>query len=124
MRNLNDPWDVICERAGLEDTHIHDCRHSYASRALALGKGLPMIGRLLGHSEVQTTERYAHLDGQWVKESAERISDIIGTRILSGYAGRLDRVSPGPGTGAPDEEAENRLSPFSARYRARTSTAV
>ena len=83
-----------------------------------------MIGRLLGHSEVQTTERYAHLDGQWVKESAEKISDIIGSRILSGYAGQMDRVSPRPGPGAPDEEAENLLSPFSTPYRPRTSTAA
>ena len=37
MRNLNDPWDLICERAGREDARIHDCRHSYASRPLALG---------------------------------------------------------------------------------------
>ena len=37
MRNLNDPWDVIYERAGLKDTRILDCRHSYASRAVALG---------------------------------------------------------------------------------------
>ena len=38
MRNLNDPWDIICERAGLEDMRIHDARHLFASRALALGK--------------------------------------------------------------------------------------
>ena len=47
MRNLNDPWDIVCERAGLEDMRLHDCRHSYASRALALGESLPMIGKLL-----------------------------------------------------------------------------
>lgn len=61
MRNLNDPWDIVCERAGLEDLRIHDARHSYASRALALGESLPMIGRLLGHTQVETTARYAHL---------------------------------------------------------------
>ena len=38
MRNLNDPWEVVCESAGLTDMRIHDCRHSYASRALALGE--------------------------------------------------------------------------------------
>lgn len=32
-RNLNDPWEIVCERAGLEDLRIHDARHSYASRA-------------------------------------------------------------------------------------------
>ena len=37
------------------------CRNSFASLALALGEGLPMIGKLLGHTQVQTTARYAHL---------------------------------------------------------------
>ena len=56
MQNLNDPWEVVCEAiAGLEDLRIHDARHSYASRALALGESLPMICRLLGHTQVVTT---------------------------------------------------------------------
>ena len=42
--------------------HRHDLRHSFASRALALGESLPMIGKFLGHTQVQTTARYAHLD--------------------------------------------------------------
>ena len=45
-----------------------------------------MIGCLLGHSEVQTTERYAHLAAGWVKESAVRISESIAADILPGYA--------------------------------------
>ena len=49
MRNLNDPWDIVCARAGLEDMRIHDARHTYASPALAPGESLPMIGQLLGH---------------------------------------------------------------------------
>ena len=70
--------------ADLKDIRIHDCRHSFASRALALGVSLPMIGRLLGHSGAQTTERYAHLAGDWVGESAVRISDSIAADILRG----------------------------------------
>ena len=62
MRNIDEAWGVVCELADLEDTRIHDCRHSFASRALALGENLRMIGRLLGHSELQATERYVHLD--------------------------------------------------------------
>ena len=52
---LHPYWDAIRKRAGLEDVRLHDCRHSFASRALALGESLPMIGRLLGHSKVETT---------------------------------------------------------------------
>ena len=51
--------------------------YSFASRALALGEGLPMIGKLLGHTQVQTTTRYAHLARDTVKASAARIGDSI-----------------------------------------------
>ena len=61
LANLNAQWVVVCKRAGLEDVRIHDRRHSFASRALALGESLTMIGKLLGHRQVQTTARYAHL---------------------------------------------------------------
>ena len=84
MRNLNDPWEIICERAGLTDMRIHDCRHSYASRALALGESLPMIGKLLGHTQVETTARYAHLARDSVHEAAVRVADSIAGDILGG----------------------------------------
>ena len=63
--------------AGIEEVHLHDLRHTFASRALALGEGLPMIGKLLGHTQVQTTARYAHLARDTVKASAARIGDSI-----------------------------------------------
>ena len=56
---------------------MDDLRHSLSSRALALGEGLPMIGKLLGHTQVQTTARYAHLARDTVKASATRIGDSI-----------------------------------------------
>ena len=87
MRNLNDPWDIVCERAGLEDMRLHDCRHSYASRALALGESLPMIGRLLGHTQVETTARYAHLAQDSVRDAAERVAVSIAGDLLPKYPG-------------------------------------
>lgn len=87
MRNLNDPWELICERAKIENARRHDCRHSFASGALALGEGLPMIGRLLGHTQVETTARYAHLAQHLVRESAVRVSDSIATEIFGDYRG-------------------------------------
>ena len=77
MSGLQRPWVRIRKSAGLEDMRLHDCRHSFASRALALGESLPMIGRLLGHSQVQTTARYAHLARDSVHEAARRVSDRI-----------------------------------------------
>lgn len=89
---------------GTAITHIRDLRHSFASRALALGESLPMIGRLLGHSEVQTTERYAHLASDWLKESAVRISESIAADILTGYPG-LETETLGEARGATTEMA-------------------
>ena len=60
ITNLSVYWYHVREQAGLEDVRIH-VRHSYASRALALGEGLTMIGGLLGHAGVESTARYAHL---------------------------------------------------------------
>ena len=54
MSNVDQAWQVIRARAGLDDVRIHDLRHSFASRALTLGESLPMIGKLLGHSQVET----------------------------------------------------------------------
>jgi integrase len=58
---LQRQWDVIRRRAGLEDFHVHDLRHSFASILASRGLSLPVIGGLLGHSDVKTTARYAHL---------------------------------------------------------------
>ena len=77
LTDLQHPWRRIRARAELPDVRIHDLRHSFASRALALGEGLPMIGKLLGHTQVQTTARYAHLARDTVKASAARIGDSI-----------------------------------------------
>ena len=61
LTDLQKPWRRVRKADELEDVCIHDLRHTFASRALALGEGLPMIGRLLGHRRVETTARYAHL---------------------------------------------------------------
>ena len=75
LRALADAWKVIRARAGLKGVRIHDLRHTFASRALALGESLPMIGKLLGHSQMETASRYAHLARDSVHESAARITE-------------------------------------------------
>ena len=77
LANLNAQWVVVRKRAGLEDVRIHDLRHSFASRALAMGESLTMIGKLLRHRQVQTTARYAHLARESVKTSAARVAESI-----------------------------------------------
>ena len=61
LSSLFEPWRRVRARAGLDDVRLHDLRHSYASRALALGESLPVIAKLLGHAQIQTTARYTHL---------------------------------------------------------------
>ena len=79
---VDDQWSKLRKRAGLEDVRIHDLRHSYASRALALGESLTMIGALLGHSQVETTARYAHLARDTEKASAAKVGGSIGADIM------------------------------------------
>ena len=71
--NLQKPWRRIRKIAGLDDVRMHDLRHSFASIGAASGLSLPIIGALLGHLQVQTTARYAHLMGDHLKEAAEMI---------------------------------------------------
>ena len=87
LRELADAWKVIRTRAGLDDVRIHDLRHSFASRALALGESLPMIGKLLGHSQVETTARYAHMARDTVHESAARVAESLAADLF-GTAGQ------------------------------------
>ena len=89
LANLNAQWVVVRRRAGLEDVRIHDLRHSFASRALALGEGLAMIGKLLGHRQVQTTARYAHLARESVKTSAARVAESIAADMEKRYTAEV-----------------------------------
>ncbi len=79
---LDNAWRAVREAARLEDVRIHDLRHSFASRALALGETLPVIGKLLGHSDIETTARYAHLAQHSIHEAAERVAKSIAADVL------------------------------------------
>ena len=79
---LDHLWQTVRARAGLDDVRLHDLRHSFASRPLALGETLPVIGKLLGHNDIETTARYAHLARDSIHEAAERIADSIAADIL------------------------------------------
>ncbi|NKD87775.1 tyrosine-type recombinase/integrase [Haematospirillum sp. 15-248] len=77
LTDLQPFWQRVRARAGLKDVRIHDLRHTFASTAVASGQGLPMIGKLLGHTQVQTTARYAHLAADPVKLAADAIANTI-----------------------------------------------
>jgi integrase len=84
LANLQKPWSAIRERAGLEDVHIHDLRHAFASVAAAGGLGLPIIGALLGHRQAQTTQRYAHLAADPLKAAAAAVAGKIAAAMRRG----------------------------------------
>ena len=77
LTDLQPFWQRVRARAGLKDVRIHDLRHTFASTAVAAGQGLPMIGKLLGHTQVQTTARYAHLAADPVKLAADAVANTI-----------------------------------------------
>jgi integrase len=77
LNNLRKPWHIIRRKAGLADVRLHDLRHSFASTAAANGASLMMIGKLLGHTQVQTTARYSHLVADPVREVANSVGKAI-----------------------------------------------
>ena len=84
LSNLYQYWDDVRKRAGLGGVRIHDLRHSYASRALALGESLSAIGKLLGHVKMATTARYAHLMRDAERAAASRVGSSIGVQVVNG----------------------------------------
>ena len=78
VTDLQKPWRRIRKAAGLDDVRIHDLRHTYASLAAAAGHSLPIIGKLLGHTQAQTTARYAHLADAVTRNAADDVDDLIG----------------------------------------------
>jgi integrase len=81
LSDLQPFWRRVRARAGIKDVRIHDMRHTFASVAVASGQGLPMIGKLLGHSQVQTTARYAHLAGDPVRQAANDVAEVIAGQL-------------------------------------------
>lgn len=70
-------WRKVRTAAGFPRLRLHDLRHSFASVGLARGGALPVIGAILGHADVKTTSRYAHLADDPVKRAADEVSKSV-----------------------------------------------
>ncbi len=70
-------WRTIFKRADLGKLRLHDLRHTFASHAAMSKETLPMIGRLLGHANHQSTARYAHLDDEHLLDASQQIGKSI-----------------------------------------------
>ncbi|MDG2257861.1 MAG: tyrosine-type recombinase/integrase [Paracoccaceae bacterium] len=70
-------WDDVRARADIVDVRIHDLRHSAASLMLSAGVPLDIVGRVLGHTQAQTTLRYAHLTDEAGKAATDALGKVI-----------------------------------------------
>lgn len=77
-------WEAVRHAAELEGLRLHDLRHSFASVGAAGGLSLPMIGALLGHREVSTTQRYAQLGDDPRKAAADRVAGHVAAAMREG----------------------------------------
>ena len=84
MNDLGRRWLKLRALAGLDGVRIHDCRHTFASHAVMSGLDLYTVGRLLGHADIASTERYAHLADDHIREMAGRISGIVDAAMSGG----------------------------------------
>ena len=70
-------WYRVRRKAGIEDVRLHDLRHTHASHAVMNGVPVPVVSRMLGHSNVRMTLRYAHLGDREIEAAAERIGQSV-----------------------------------------------
>lgn len=90
LESVRRVWDAVRLAAKLDDVRFHDLRHSFASFLADQGESLPLIGSLLGHKDVSTTQRYAHL----VDDRRRAAADATAER-LAGVLGLNDRANAG-----------------------------
>lgn len=87
---IQKPWQRVRRLAALPDLRIHDLRHAFASTAVAAGDSLFIVGKLLGHAQASTTERYAHL----APDPARAVADRTAARLGAMLAGETAAVIP------------------------------
>jgi integrase len=78
LGDIKNFWQSVCGEARLEGFRLHDLRHQYASILASSGQSLAVIGRLLGHTQPQTTARYSHLFDDPLRAAAERVGAHFG----------------------------------------------
>lgn len=90
FQGLTKVWLDVRNRAKLNDVRIHDLRHTFASYAVAGGASLPVLGRILGHTQSQTTQRYAHLSDDPVRRTIEATNAVLSKTFTGAKDGKTD----------------------------------
>ena len=70
-------WDKARTKAGMPDLRVHDLRHSFASFLVNAGRSIYEVKELLGHADIKTTSRYAHLSQESLKAAVSVIPRLI-----------------------------------------------
>jgi integrase len=84
VMDLKKAWLAALKRAGLRRLRLHDLRHSFASAAVRQGVSLYVVGKLLGHRQATTTQRYAHLEQEVARDALEKIAKVTGGKNEQG----------------------------------------
>ena len=74
-------WERMRVQADIPDVRIHDLRHTFASLLVSGGASLEMIGRLLGHTQIGTTLRYAHLIDSPLRAGVNAVGEMLKPRL-------------------------------------------
>jgi integrase len=74
LHNFNRYWYAGLKRAGIEDLHFHDLRHTFATRYMEAGGDLFTLQKLLGHKTAAMVQRYAHLSDAHLRAEVERVA--------------------------------------------------
>jgi integrase len=77
FKDVKKSWRQVVTRAGLENFRLHDLRHSFASILLNRSIPLEVVGGLLGHTQIATTQRYAHLVDKTMREATEKLTQAL-----------------------------------------------
>ena len=77
LKDLQKPWRRVRKAAGFDDVRIHDLRHASASEAVEAGETLPTVGKILGHTQAQTTAHYAHLADDPLQSASDRMASSL-----------------------------------------------
>ncbi|MGF7163476.1 integrase [Rhodoligotrophos appendicifer] len=92
--DLKRPWALVSRRAGLDQVRVHDLRHTFASYGAGANLGLPVIGKLLGHAQAATTQRYAHLESDPLRRASETIAGRISAAMDGGKSAEVTPLRP------------------------------
>ena len=78
LQEIKKAWATIIKKADLANVRIHDLRHTHASHLVSSGLSLSIVGKLLGHTQASTTQRYAHLADEPLRQATQVFGNTIG----------------------------------------------